>query len=356
MTGTAPLHQAALFVGTFLRPEAGSPAVSAELAERLSNAGWATRTSSHRRSAPLRLIEIVTDILRYRKHYSVAHVDLFSGRAFRVAEVATRLLRSLRKPVVVTLHGGALPELAANQPARFEKVIERASAVVAPSSYLAGALQSQRIQVDVIPNGIDLSRYEYEFRPPLQPNIVWLRALADTYDPLLAVEILRAMIAARTSTSLRMFGPDKGLRGTVEERLLALGQDPRQVLPGAVPKASVPDVLRSAQLFLNTPRIDNTPVSLLEAMASGLPVISSAVGGIPDLIEHGVDGYLVRTRDPAAFCEGLLALTHEPDRARRLAEQARTKVESFDWSEVVPQWQRLFREVLSEPHRKSSPA
>ncbi|MBZ0115119.1 MAG: glycosyltransferase family 4 protein [Thermoanaerobaculia bacterium] len=356
MNSKRPPARSALFVGTFLRPEAGSPAISAELAERLSLSGWATRTTSHRRSAPLRLIEIASDILQYRNHYAVAHVDLFSGRAFHLAEVATRLLQSLGKPMVVTLHGGALPAFAEAEPKRLAKVLKRAKAVVAPSSYLARAMDSLETKVSIIPNGIDVSRYVYEFRPAVQPKIVWLRALADTYDPLLAVEILHAMTVARPSTNLRMYGPDKGFGRVVQERLIALGHDPREVLCGAVPKARVPDVLGDAQLFLNTPRIDNTPVSLLEAMASGLPIVSSAVGGIPSLIDHDVDGYLVSSRDPAAFCAGLLDLTHEPTRARRLAEQARRKVESFDWSEVVPQWDHLFCKVLSTHRQEGRPA
>ena len=101
--------------------------------------------------------------------------------------------------------------------------------------------------------------------------------------------------------------------------------------PGRVPKAEVPQWLDRGDVFLNTTNVDNTPVSVIEAMACGLPVVSTAVGGVPYLIEHGKDGLLVPPSDARAMADAVRRLLKDPDLAEALARAARLKVEAWDW-------------------------
>jgi glycosyltransferase involved in cell wall biosynthesis len=100
-------------------------------------------------------------------------------------------------------------------------------------------------------------------------------------------------------------------------------------------------------IFLNTTNVDNTPISVLEAMACGLCVVSTNVGGIPYLLEHEHDALLVPPDDPAAVATAVRRLLTEPDLAEQLSRNARQKAEKFDWSIILPQWEALLISVLT---------
>jgi len=112
-----------------------------------------------------------------------------------------------------------------------------------------------------------------------------------------------------------------------------------------IPKSHVPKTLELGDIFINTANIDNTPVSVIEAMASGLCVVSTNVGGIAYLLEDQVDSLLVPADDVDAMVVAVKRILTEPDLAERLSSNARRKAEQFDWSVVLPLWEKLFSEV-----------
>src|SRR5258708_22366907 len=103
------------------------------------------------------------------------------------------------------------------------------------------------------------------------------------------------------SSNLSMVGPDKGdsSRAKTMAEARRYGIETHLEMRSLLPKNKVPCVLKSADIFLNTSSIDNTPVSVLEAMAAGLCVVSTNVGGIPYLLESGREAFLVRQDDNA---------------------------------------------------------
>jgi glycosyltransferase involved in cell wall biosynthesis len=118
---------------------------------------------------------------------------------------------------------------------------------------------------------------------------------------------------------------------------------------GAVPKANVPDALAGGDIFLNTSHFDNTPVSVIEAMACGLPVVSTNVGGIPYLLEHGKTALLIQPGNVGEMAAVVTRLVTDPDLGARLSANGRKLAESFDWEVVLPQWCRLLNSVIPGP-------
>jgi glycosyltransferase involved in cell wall biosynthesis len=112
-----------------------------------------------------------------------------------------------------------------------------------------------------------------------------------------------------------------------------------------VPKQDVPRWLDRADLFLNTTNIDNTPVSVEEAMACGLCVISTNVGGVPYLVLDEKEALLVLPRDPDAMAGAVRRVLTEPGLAVRLSQAARQRAESMDWGRAVEEWERLLSSV-----------
>jgi len=113
-----------------------------------------------------------------------------------------------------------------------------------------------------------------------------------------------------------------------------------------VRKEDVPEKLADADIFLNTARIDNTPVSVLEAMASGLCVVSTNVGGISYLVRAEREALLVSPNDAEGMAEAVRRIIIEPDLSRRLSYNARRKAEQLDWSIILPRWEKLLSSVI----------
>jgi glycosyltransferase involved in cell wall biosynthesis len=339
------MHRNVLLVGNFLAAPLGIPNVGEDLAVHLASSGYAVRTTSSRKRPALRLIHMVRDVLGERRRYDVAQVDVFSGTAFVFAEVVSTLLRLLRKPYVLTLHGGDLPNFGLRWPRRVERLLRNATAVTAPSRYLRDQMRSYRDDIRLLPNAVEVSAYPFHIREQPQPRMLWLRAFHRIYNPKLAPEVLARMAANFPDARLRMIGRDKN-DGSLEETkraAAALGVQDRLVFHGAVAKKDVPRWLATADVFLNTTDFDNTPVSVLEAMAAGLCIVSTNVGGIPHLLEDGCDALLVPPRDAEAMAEAVRRILTEPGLAAALSRNARAKAENLDWSVILPQWEDLFR-------------
>ena len=145
------------------------------------------------------------------------------------------------------------------------------------------------------------------------------------------------------AVSARMVGPDKGDGSLQDTMRLAeqLGVLDRLEIVGPVAKQDVPLQLSRGDIFLNTTNIDNSPVSVVEAMACGLCVVSTNVGGIPYLLENEVDSLLTPAGDAAAMANAIRRILTEPGLAGKLSSAGRRKVSEYDWSIVLPRWQAL---------------
>jgi glycosyltransferase involved in cell wall biosynthesis len=286
-----------------------------------------------------------------RNRYDVAHVDVYSGSAFRWAEWVVRIIRASEKPFVLTLRGGNLPTFARRHPRRVARLLAGAAAVTAPSAYLADAMRTIRSDVRIIPNPIALDAYSYSERDVPRARLVWLRAFHRIYDPTLAVKVLAKVAEQESDARLMMIGADKdGSLADVRAEATRLGVLDRIDFTGGVPKSRVPALLAANDIFLNTTTIDNAPVSLLEAMATGLVVISTSVGGIPYLIRDGSEGLLVPSSDADAMTTAVRRALHDPGLAIRLSRGARARAQESSWDAVLPLWEALFNEVaLQQP-------
>jgi phenylacetate-CoA ligase len=113
---------------------------------------------------------------------------------------------------------------------------------------------------------------------------------------------------------------------------------------GQVAAAEMPAWYAAADIFVNSSVVDNQPVSILEAFAAGLPVVSTGTGDIANLVSDGETGLLVPAEDPAAMAKAVVALLEDPERARAMARRALRRLEPFQWSLVRHLWARTYVE------------
>lgn len=322
--------------------------VCQELAAQLAAQNWRVITTSTSKNRYLRPIAMALTTLFQQKHYDLAQIDVFSGSAFRWAELTSRILSYLQKPFILTLHGGNLPEFSQRHPERVSAVLKRATVVTCPSAYMWEQMQVYRQDLLLLPNPISLNNYTFQQRLQARPALIWLRAFAEIYNPDLAAHTVQALVMDFPEIRLIMVGPDKG-DGAFEKfqhNVATLQLDEQIAIVGAIPKSSVPQQLQQGDIFLNTTNVDNTPISVLEALASGLCIVSTNVGGIPYLLEHEKDALLVPPDDAEAMANAVRRILSEEGLAERLSGNARAKAEQFDWALILAQWQHLLAETI----------
>ncbi len=341
------------FVGPMLGRNPGWVTTQGEvLADLFASAGYEVRLTSTIPARAPRLADTLRSLVRWRDAVDVVVHAVFSGAAFGVTDAASALARTLGLPQIFVLHGGSLAEFAQRHPRWTGRVLARAAAVVTPSGFLAHAFHGRGLPVTVIPNVLDLDAYPYRPRRQLEPRLLWMRTFHDVYHPELAVDTLARLLPAHPAATLTMAGQDKGLLPAVQALAARYGLAQQVRFAGFLDLAGKQREFASHDVFLNTNRVDNMPVSVVEAAAFGLPVVATAVGGIPYLLSQGETGLLVDAEDAGGMAAAVDHLLRDPLLAARLSRNGRALAERSAWPNVRTRWEQLFDEVLrhGQPH------
>ena len=336
------------FVGPLVGRHQGYVTTQGEiLSDHFAAAGYPVIETSSHPNRYARLADIAATIIRHRREIDVLVINAYGGPSFVVEDLASRLGRQFGHRVVVVLRGGAMPEFMARFPRWSRRVLGRAHAIIAPSDYLARAMAGRGFHARVIPNIIDISKYPFRLRRELRPHLFWMRTFHDAWNPLMAVRVLAKLRNHAPDARLVIAGQDKGLES--ESRALAeeLGVSDAVRFPGFLNMAAKIAAGDAADIFISTNRIDNMPVAVVEACAFGLPVVSTGVGGMGDLLTDGETGLLTPDNDDERMVEAIRRLLDDPALAARLSANGRRLAERSSWEQVRVQWEAVFEEVLS---------
>jgi glycosyltransferase involved in cell wall biosynthesis len=312
------------------------------VADLLAGDGYRVISTSASPNRYRRLAEIAATIVRRRREIGVLCVQTYSGPAFVVDDVATWLGRRFRLPIIMHVHGGAMPTFIDRFPRWTRRVLARADLLVVPSGYLAGALADHGFAAEVIPNVIELADYSYRPRRVLRPRLLWMRTFHPVYDPEMAVRVLARVRQSVPDATLVMAGQEKGIGARVRSLVDELGLKEAVRFAGFLDAEGKRREGDAADVFLNTNRVDNTPVSVIEACAMGLPVVATDVGGVRHLLADGESGLLVAEGDDEAMAAAVLRLLSDPALAGRLSDNGRTLAERSSWERVRPLWMTIF--------------
>jgi glycosyltransferase involved in cell wall biosynthesis len=279
-------------------------------------------------------------LLRLRR-CDVVHVFSASYWSFLLAPVPAILAgRALGKRVVLHYHSGE----AADHLARWGRLVHPwlglADEIVVPSEYLREIFARHGHRARVVPNVVDTSAFRYRERRPLRPRLLSTRNLEPYYRVEDTLRAFALLAARHPGATLTIAGS-----GSEEGRLRRLARPLREGavrFVGRVEPGAMPDLCDAADLFINASVVDNQPVSILEAFAAGLPVVSTATGDIPSMIRDGETGLLVPPRDPEALAAAIERLLRDPERAVRMAGRAREAVTRYTWPRVGGQWPVIY--------------
>ncbi len=333
-----------LYIGNKLAFHGRNPVGIDALAPQLEAMGFGVITASSKKNRALRMVDMVLVTLKNRKRASLVLIDTFSTWNFYYAVIVGRLCRLLNLPYIPILHGGNLPDRLKKSRKLSKKFFENAVANVAPSQFIKQEFEASGFRnLYLIPNAIEIENYPFKKRENIAPKLLWVRSFSEIYNPTLAVEIVEQLKKKGTDVSLCMVGPDKD--GSLE-RCKRIASDLKLPItfPGRLTKMEWIALSAEFDIFINTTNFDNMPVSVMEAMALGLPVISTNVGGMLYLIENGVDGILLPPNSATSFVQAIEELCADPLKAQTLTKNARTKMETLDWEVIKHKWIKLLGE------------
>lgn len=338
-----------LYLGNMLSTHGKSKSMIETLAPKLAM-GFPLLAVSNKKLMILRLIEMTMSVIRFRSKTELLLIDTYSSRfAFAYAILLAWLCKGVNRPFIAILRGGDLPSRLKSWPRLCNFVFGNSATNVSPSLYLKEHFTKAGFDVTYIPNFVELEQYPFLKRNTIKPRLMWVRAFHHVYNPTLAVDILKLLSAKFPDVALCMVGTDKdGSMGLVRSKAKEEGVSNQLEITGYLSKEDWKRKSESFDIFINTTNFDNMPVSVIEAMALGLPVVSTNAGGLPYLIHHEEDGIIVNMGDANAFAEAIERLVRQPDLAGKLSDKARAKVEGFDWQVVKHQW----KQVITDHARK----
>lgn len=284
--------------------------------------------------------------LRRLEHVDIVHVFSASYWSFLLAPVpAIVAARQLGKRVVLHYHSGEADDHLANWGIRVHPWLRRVDEIVVPSRYLARVFADHGYRARVIANVVDTSRFAYRARPRLAPSLLSNRNLERHYRVDVTLRAFARLKRRHPEATLTVAG--SGSQGPALRALAAdLGLD-GVTFVGAVPPSEMPRLYAAADVFVNASEIDNQPVSLLEAFAAGVPVVSTGTGDITGMLENGRSGVVVPPDDPSAMADAVSGLLANPARALAMTERARQRLAQHTWGEVGAAWSSLYSSLGS---------
>lgn len=327
-----------LYIGNKLAVHGKPPTAIDSLSVNLEQEGYSVITASSKQSKVSRLLDMVFTTIRNRPHIDLVLIDTYSTQNFYYAVIIATLCRLFKMPYIPILHGGNLPSRLKKNKSLSDKLFGKAHINVAPSKYMLQQFKDAGFHnITYIPNTIEISNYPFQTRNSVTPKLLWVRSFSEIYNPQLALKIVEILKKKGMDVSLCMVGPDKD--GSLNRcKKITTELNLPVTFPGLLQKKEWIELSKNYDIFINTTNFDNMPISVMEAMALGMPVISTNVGGMPFLIDNEENGVLVPANNAEAFVDAIIELCNQPVKVQNLTQNARMKMEGFDWGEVKHRW------------------
>jgi glycosyltransferase involved in cell wall biosynthesis len=283
-------------------------------------------------------------LLRELRRADVVHVFSASYASFLISPLPAIIVgRLLGKPVIVHYHSGEAPDHLRRSPvARW--TLSRVDMNVVPSPFLRDVFARFGIPATVIANTIDLRQFAYRLRTPLRPRLVSTRSLEPMYNVACTLRAFARVQARYPEATLTIVG--EGSQGGSLRALAERLHLNHVTFTGAVAPDQVHQHYARADIYVQTPSIDNMPNSVIEAYASGLPVVATRVGGVPAILADRVHGLLAEDDDDAGVADRIMTLLENPDYARQLAQAAHATCASYEWPTVRRAWMQAYFSLL----------
>ncbi|HEX8145421.1 MAG TPA: glycosyltransferase family 4 protein [Pyrinomonadaceae bacterium] len=355
-----------LIVGPSLDPPGGQAVQAAHLLEhlpqdtslevsflpinpRLPGRWGKIQSIKYVRTVVTMMIYCASLLARVRK-YDVVHIFSASYFSFVLAPTPALLVAGLYgKPSVLNYHSGQAEDHLARWRRSATATIRLADELVVPSAYLVEVFARFGLHARAIHNFVATERFRFRERKPLRPHFFSNRSFEPLYNVGCTLRSF-ALVQKRFPQARLTLAGDGSQRAELEG--LARELNLRHVtFTGCVEPERMPELYDEADIFLNSSEIDNMPVSIIEAFASGLPVVTTEAGGIPFIVADGRTGFLTRRGDHEAMAACSIRLLEDDALAEEMARNAFEECRKYSWAAVRDQWLGLYSEVVAGDER-----
>lgn len=331
-----------LYIGNILGSHGYNKTSVENVGPLLENEGFEVFYASSVKNIFFRLLDMIVKTIRFYKVDFVI-IDTYSTLNFWYSFVVSQLCRLLKVKYITYCHGGNLPNRLKSNPKIAKLIFENAFLNLMPSNYLLQSFKSYQISnLKFIPNSIKINEYDFKLRENVGPKILWVRSLAQIYNPKMAVDVLEKLKTNFPSAELCMVGPENGVSIT-ELKKYADSKKLTVNFTGKLSKEEWTKLSMEYDIFINTTHFDNTPISVIEALALGLPVVSTNVGGIPFLVKNDETAILINDSDVEGMVKAIENLINNPQLSQKLSLNGRKLVEQFDWEIVKNLWKEILK-------------
>jgi glycosyltransferase involved in cell wall biosynthesis len=295
--------------------------------------------------ALFRLIPYLFNLWSLAGRVQLIHLMANSGWSWQLYAAPAIWIGWVRNtPVIVNYRGGEAREYFSRSIGVIRPSMNKTSSIVVPSGFLRQVFSEFDFSVEVIPNIVDLEAFapKEDSRDKQSFQLVITRNLEPIYGLETAIKALAKALQTVPGLELKIAGSgpllrdlerlaeDEGVAGSVE-------------FVGRLERAGIVDLYQRSHVMLNPSRVDNMPNSVLEALAGGLPVISTNVGGVPYIVEQGKTALLVERDDPDAMAAAIVKLFSDVSLRKRLAENGLREVQQYGWEKVRDSWLAIYR-------------
>ena len=251
--------------------------------------------------------------------------------------------------MIVNYRGGYAADFFAKSWSQIKTMMDLADEIVVPSPFLQQVFEQYGKESVIVPNVLNQQRFNAAKRTAgNQPTVIVTRNLEAIYDIATAIKVFANIYQQFPQAQLKVAGTGPEL-ANLQQLCQQLNIEQAVSFLGRLAPDDMAALYQSADLMLNTSVVDNSPNSLIEALACGTPVVSTNVGGIPRLVTHQHDALLANAEDVDSLTEQSLAVLQDKALTDKLVINGFKTVEKFSWSSVWQQLQRCYTNTSKEP-------
>lgn len=296
----------------------------------------------------------VATLLIKLPRFDLLHVFSASNFSFLLAPAPAVYLGKLYgKRVILNYHSGEAEEHLTNWRRTTIPVLKLADRVIVPSAFLVNVFAKFGVEAEAINNTVELEKFRFQRRRPLRPVVLANRNFENHYNVACALRAFALLQQQRPEAQLIVAGD-----GSQRRKLHALAAElelKNLQFVGAVTPVEMSRLYDRADIYLNSSEVDNMPLSILEAFACGLAVVTTNAGGIPFMVQDKGNGLLVESGDSEGLARGVMRLLENQDEAERLITQARKDCQKYTWETVGSQWVSLYEELAGKAAASAAP-
>ena len=305
-------------------------------------------TCSNKKNKFIRLFDMIIIFFSHKKQTDVILIDTYSTSNFCFAVTIGKLAQYFNIPYIPILHGGNLPNRLKRNKSICKNLFGNSAMNITPSAFLYNIFKESGFsKIQIIHNPIEEKLYTpLERTAPQQPKLLWVRSFQKSYNPQMAIKVLSLIKKDYPKASLCMIGGERD-DSFIECKQLAqkLGIEKDVIFTGRLTKKEWIEKSKDYNIFINTTTVDNAPLSVVEAMALGLPVISTNVGGMPYMIENNVNGILTENDNAEQMANAVCRIMTNKDLYNFLSKQSIQSGSTYFSSHVLSAWKELINNL-----------